>query len=73
MTTNNILEVRLVDDISDDDIGENEFGFIITEDGTLKSVIFPEQLLNNPPEQVQLILKIFGINTFDTNINRTLH
>lgn len=59
------------------DIEENldpsDFGFIISSDGSLKSLLIPENLMEEPPEEVQLILEMFGIDNVHQIENRTLH
>jgi len=57
----------------DDEHDPSDYGFIISADGELKSVMYPEDLMEEPPEEIQLILKLFGISSIDTTEGRTLH
>lgn len=60
-----------VDD--NDDYDEGDFGFVIGADGELKSIMIPEELMDDPPKEVQKILKIFGIKNIHQLEPRTLH
>lgn len=55
------------------DYEEGDFGFIISSDGTLKSLMIPENLMDQPPKEILKILKIFGIKNIHTIDSRTLH
>ena len=57
----------------DDDFDPSDFGFIISADGELKSIMYPEDLMEEPQEEIKLIMKIFGIADLDTSETRTLH
>lgn len=57
----------------DNDIESDDFIFVIKSDGSLKSVTIPEQLMEDPPEEIQLILSLFGIFDVNSLIDRTLH
>ena len=57
-------------DLDDED---DDFGFIISSEGELKSVMIPEELMEDPPPQIKKILNIFGIKNIHTIDNRTLH
>jgi hypothetical protein len=64
----------LVDELElDDEFSADDFEFIIGPDGELKSMMIPEHLMEDPPEEVQLILKMFGIDDINQLGNRTLH
>jgi hypothetical protein len=71
VTTNNTSIDEFEED--DDDFAPDDFGFIIGPDGELKSVMYPEHLMEDPPEEIKMILQIFGIDSIDTLENRTLH
>lgn len=60
-------------DDNDDDFAPDDFGFIIGPDGELKSIMYPEHLMEDPPEEIKMILEIFGINNIDTIEHRILH
>jgi hypothetical protein len=68
--TNIIVEEELEED---DDYDADDFSFIIGSDGELKSIMIPGHLMDDPPSEVQLILKIFGINDIHQLEGRTLH
>jgi hypothetical protein len=57
----------------DDEMHHDDFGFIIGPDGSLKSVMYPEHLMEDPPQEIQAILSVFGINSFEELGNKTLH
>jgi hypothetical protein len=57
-------------DLDDED---DDFGFIISSEGELKSMMIPEELMNDPPPEIEKILNIFGIKNIHTLDNRTLH
>lgn len=62
-----------IDDHDDDDYDPGDYGFIISSDGTLKSLIIPEDLMEDPPIEIKKILKIFGIKSIHTIESKTLH
>jgi hypothetical protein len=51
----------------------NDYGFIIGPDGELKSIMYPPDLMEDPPEEIKMILEIFGIDNFETLDHRVLH
>jgi hypothetical protein len=57
----------------EDESSIDDFAFVIGPDGELKSMIIPEHLMDDPPEEVQLILKLFGIEDLNTLDDRILH
>lgn len=67
-TSGEIIEIE-----EGEDLKPSDFGFIISSDGSLKSIMIPENLMEEPPEEVQLILEIFGIENVHQLENRTLH
>lgn len=73
MPQNISTDVTIEEEYEDDGYSADDFGFIIGPDGELKSVMFPEHLMEDPPEEIKMILEIFGIDNFDTLENRTLH
>lgn len=60
-------------DEDDDDFSDEDYGFIIGPNGELKSMMLPEDLMENPPLEVRKILKIFGIKDIHSLEPRTLH
>lgn len=57
----------------DGDYAEGDYGFILHPDGSLKSVMLPELLMEDPPEEIQLILKIYGISSIYDLVDTTVH
>jgi hypothetical protein len=64
---------QVVEIDENEDLKPGDFGFIISSDGSLKSLMIPENLMEEPPEEVQLILEMFGIEDVHRLENRTLH
>lgn len=62
----------LTDD-DEEDFEEGDFGFIIGANGELKSMMLPEELMEDPPLEIKRILKIFGIKNIHQIEPRTLH
>jgi hypothetical protein len=62
-----------LEDLDDDEYDPTDYGFIISADGELKSVMYPEELMGEPPEEIKLIMQIFGISDIETIDSRTLH
>ena len=57
MPNNSITTEVEIEEFEPDDFGENDFGFILGPDGDLKSFSIPEHLMENPPEEVIMILR----------------
>lgn len=57
----------------DDEFGPGDFGFVIGADGELKSMMIPEDLMEDPPHSVKRIMKIFGIKDLQEVTIKTLH
>jgi hypothetical protein len=57
----------------DQDIGDEDYGFILGPDGELKSVFLPDVLPFKQPKNVAKILKMFGILDPEQLNNDTLH
>lgn len=64
----------IVDEVvEEDEFSADDFCFVIGPDGELKSMMIPEHLMEDPPEEVQFILKIFGIDNINQLEDRVLH
>ena len=50
-------------DLTEFDISEDDFGFLIDGEGNLKTVFGPGALYDAPPENVQRILDMFGVDS----------
>ena len=62
-----------IEEYEEEEIDADDFGFIIGPDGELKSLMYPENLMEDPPEEIKMILRIFGIDSIDDIDNKTLH
>jgi hypothetical protein len=71
---NNVTSQEVVEEfIEDNDWSPDDFGFIIGPDGELKTLMIPEHLMDDPPEEVKIILELFGIDDIHDLENRKLH
>ena len=74
MSNNNVEAVVTIEEYDEEnDYGPDDFGFVLGPDGELKSFMIPEHLMEDPPEEVLMILSIFGIDNIHELENRTLH
>jgi hypothetical protein len=63
-----------VDDVYDQEITDDDYGFIFDAEGNLKSVFLPDNVPFKTPKNIAKILKIFGITDLDNIDNtQTLH
>jgi len=70
----NITSTEVEEEFDDDDnFSPNDFGFIIDSDGNLKTLMIPEHLMEDPPEEVKAILEMFGIDNIHDLENKLLH
>ena len=58
---------------NDLEIESDDYAFVIAPDGSLKSIQMPYMLEEELPEEVRLILKLFGLSDIDFLEGRTLH
>lgn len=73
MPKNNELVVEEIPEDDDDDFNDGDYGFIIDANGDLKTMMLPEELMDNPPSSIKKILRIFGIKDIHQFEPRTLH
>jgi len=73
MPNNNIEAIVHIEEYDEEEYGADDFGFVLGPDGELKSFMIPEHLMDDPPEEVMMILSIFGIDDINELGNRTLH
>jgi hypothetical protein len=73
MPNNIAVSVEIEEFEETEDFGRDDFGFVLGPDGELKSFMIPEHLMADPPEEVVLILKLFGIDDIHELGNPTLH
>jgi len=69
----NNIETTDVEIVEVDGYSDNEFSFILDEDGDLKYFMMPENLMDDVPKKVKTILKLFGITDINELSNHTLH
>lgn len=61
-------------DVYDTDIADDDYGFILSADGELKSVFLPDVIPEDLPENIQKLLAVFGIlDISDLDTPQTLH
>jgi len=60
-------------EIDDEDAGPDDYTFVLGPDGSLKTMMIPGHLMDDPPEEVQMILSLFGIENIHTLDQRPLH
>ena len=65
--------IEEVEDLEFDDFNSDDYGFILGPNGELKSIMYPEELMENPPNKIRKILKILGIKDLHQLEPRTLH
>jgi len=76
MANNNPTTDFIVEELEiteNDELGPDDFSFVIGPDGELKSMTVPEHLMDDPPLEVIAILEMFGIDDLNTLDNRLLH
>jgi len=73
MPDNTAFTVEIEEIEEQDDMDADDYGFIIGPDGELKSIMFPEHLMEDPPEEIKIILQLFGIENLEEIESRTLH
>lgn len=74
MSTNNTQDFVVEElEIEDESPSIDDFTFVIGPDGSLKEMMIPGHLMDDPPEEIQLILNLFGIEDIHTLEHRTLH
>lgn len=67
-------ELAVEDGLYDDqDIGDEDYGFILGPDGELKSVFLPDVIPFKTPKKIQKIFRMFGITDTEQINNPTLH
>ena len=66
-------ELAIEDGLQEDDIGDEDYGFILGPDGELKSVFLPDVVPFKPPKKIQKMFRMFGITDPEQINNPTLH
>ena len=54
-----------IEDFNNDELSEDDYGFILGPNGELKSIFVPENAPFKSPKNVTKILKMFGIYDID--------
>jgi hypothetical protein len=70
------LELTVEDAIQsyDEEIGDEDYGFIFDSEGNLKYAFIPEMLPDKPPKSIAKIMKILGvIDLQQFNEDLTIH
>jgi hypothetical protein len=62
-----------IDDIFNEEITEDDYGFIVGPDGELKAVFLPESAPFKTNKKIQRVCRIFGITDPEQLTNQTLH
>ena len=71
---NNIAATSTIEEFEEtDEFGKDDFGFILGPDGELKSIMIPEDYVGELPDEVTMILNIYGIDSINELNNRRLH
>ena len=73
MSDLNEEENQDLEEFDTDDISEDDYVFVISPEGLLKTIIFPDELMEDPPEEVQKILQVLGVKSIHLVEPRTLH
>lgn len=74
MPNNSIAATVEIEEFEEtEDISKDDFAFVIGPDGNLKTFMIPEHLMDDPPEEVSIILSLFGIDDIHELENRVLH
>lgn len=68
------IDDDLSDQFDDEDIADDDYVFVIGPNGELKSVLVPDDVPFELPENVARILEVYGITDIDEiDGNATLH
>jgi hypothetical protein len=66
-------ELAIEDGLHEEDLGEEDYGFILGPDGELKSIFLPNCMPDEVPEKIAQIFRIFGYSDPDQFGDETLH
>ena len=69
MPKNNELVVEEIPEDDDDDFDDSDYGFIIDANGDLKTMMLPEDLMDDPPRSIKKILEYLVLKIY-TNLNQ---
>lgn len=68
----NTTSADLEEDFDEDDFSTDDYVFIVGPDGKLKTLIIPENLMEDPPTEISAILELFQIEDIHDLGNQTL-
>jgi hypothetical protein len=72
--TEDVIEDLSIDDLDFDDVGPEDYVFIVRSDGTLKNVIFPPTDAFEYSTDLLKLFELFGVDNPDELLgNITLH
>ena len=68
------MEIEFEEAFGDDEIGDDDYGFVFDAEGNLKFAFVPENAPFKPPKTIAKIMKILGVTDLDQlNEDITLH
>jgi hypothetical protein len=74
MTKRAEIEVEELAYSIEDEIGEEDYGFVFDADGNLKFAFIPEVVPDKPPKNIAKVMKILGvIDLAQFNQDLTIH
>ena len=74
MTKRAEIEIEELAYTIEDEIGEEDYGFVFDADGNLKFAFIPEFVPDKPPKNIAKIMKILGvIDLAQFNEDLTIH
>jgi hypothetical protein len=74
MTKRAEIEIEELAYSIEDEIGEEDYGFVFDAEGNLKFAFIPEVVPDKPPKNIQKIMKILGvIDLAQFNEDLTIH
>jgi len=73
MPNNPSIATAVEEEFENEEYDPNDYGFIIGPDGNLKTLMIPEHLMEDPPEEVMAILEIFGIDNIHDIEDKIIH
>jgi hypothetical protein len=74
MTKRAEIEVEELAYSIEDEIGEEDYGFVFDADGNLKFAFIPEVVPDRPPKNIAKVMKILGvIDLAQFNQDLTIH
>lgn len=73
-TSKNVQDDETLGIFDEEDIADDDYVFVVKADGSLKSVLLPDDVPFKQPKNIGKILKLFDISDIDNmDGNATLH